>query len=70
MAFRRTFTATCDHLLLVAVVAPLVSMYWCGMFFLTDQYIFPSDYVTSIWFTCAVGEAQFSLKSMNSSRNQ
>ncbi|XP_003745321.1 uncharacterized protein LOC100903568 [Galendromus occidentalis] len=55
MACRHLFFKTCDHLLLVTVVAPLVSMYWCGMFFLVDEYVFPTDYVFSIWFTCVVG---------------
>ena len=56
MSCRRICIAACDHLLLVTMVAPLVSMYWCGMFFLVDLYVIPSDYVKSIWFTCVVGE--------------
>ncbi|XP_022670634.1 uncharacterized protein LOC111254246 isoform X3 [Varroa destructor] len=52
---RIVVSAIIDHLLLISIVAPLVSVYWCGMFFLVDHYVFPKDYVTSIWFTCLFG---------------
>ncbi|OQR79741.1 hypothetical protein BIW11_05523 [Tropilaelaps mercedesae] len=44
-----------DYMLLLVIVSPLVSMYWCGMFFLVDYYVFPGDYIFSIWFTCLFG---------------
>ncbi|OQR67000.1 hypothetical protein BIW11_13792 [Tropilaelaps mercedesae] len=44
-----------DHVLALAVACPLVSLFWCGGFFLTDVYIYPNDKPFSYWFTFITG---------------
>ncbi|XP_022689869.1 uncharacterized protein LOC111260991 isoform X3 [Varroa jacobsoni] len=44
-----------DHVLALTIACPLVSLLWCGGFFLTDTYIYPNDKPFGYWLIFIVG---------------
>lgn len=46
-----------DHMILLAVVAPLVVAFWWGTWTLLDLYIYPSDVMVRSGITAAIGYA-------------